>query len=76
MSIEEFIAFFKEHPELVPRALELLRENEKNPTFLDSVGCTRKPSTPGQKKNNGFARWPYSWCPLTIPPASCACARA
>lgn len=51
MSLEEFMAFFKEHPELVPRALELLRENKKNPTFLDSVGCTRKPSTPpGPKK--------------------------
>lgn len=50
MSLEESMAFFKEHPELVPRALELLRENKKNPTFLDSVGCTRKPSTPGPKK--------------------------
>ena len=50
MSFEESMAFFKEHPELVPRALELLRENEKNPAFLDSVGCTRKPSTPGPKK--------------------------
>lgn len=50
MSLEEFMAFFKEHPELVPRALELLRENKKNPTFLDSVGCTRKPSTPRPQK--------------------------
>ena len=27
-------------------------------------------------KKKGIALGPYSRCPLTIPPASCACARA
>lgn len=38
MTVEEFLAYFKEHPELIPEAIKLMHEIEKNRSTLAPAG--------------------------------------